>query len=113
MMLATVLRSVQACLYGRGRRVTLYLPICTKNVQTQKFGYAYSNFHDKRVDEAIPYWELKKHRLHNLEYYDLVETRPQYWNNLYKLKEDVLTSKRGVTSDSKDLLCIKIMTIEF
>jgi hypothetical protein len=89
-----------------------YLPICIKNVQREKFGYEYSYFHYDHPNQVIPYHELKTYRLHNLEYYDLVETRPQFWNNLYRLKENVNIYKKGVTVDSKDLLCIKIMDID-
>lgn len=89
-----------------------YLHVCVKNLQEEKFGYDYYDFNEKHRDAVIPYHEMKKHRVHNLKYYDLVEVKPQYWNNLYKLKDDVLIYKRGVTTDCKDLRCIRIMDIE-
>lgn len=89
-----------------------YLHICIKNVQCENFGYDYSHVQDKFKTEPIPYHILKKHRVHNLEYYDLVELKPQFWNNLYKFKEDVYIGKKGCTTEKKDFLCIKIMSID-
>nr|QBK87262.1 MAG: hypothetical protein LCMAC201_01640 [Marseillevirus LCMAC201] len=85
-----------------------YLWLCTKTYQREKLGYNYSYFHD---DEKGPfkYRLLKRKRIHNLIYYDLVEKGNTLMDSTFVLKRDARIYKLGVTTESKDITCIKIL----
>lgn len=87
-----------------------YLLIVTEVKQYEKFGYAYYDFHDGCMDKVTPYHILKRKRIHNLKYYDVVTRdvrRP--WKTTYRLKKDSCVYKEGVTTETKSFLCIKVI----
>ena len=73
----------------------------------ESFGYNYYDFHYE--NEPVKYKLLKKKRIHNLKYYDLVEKADTLMDSTFKLKEDAMIYKVGVTKELKDILCIKIL----
>ena len=99
-----------------------YVWVCTKTKQWESFGYEYwdfyddnTNWKDKNEIKTFKYSLLKKKRIHNLKYYNLVERAPTLRNSLFKFKTyEELTElggiyKKGVTKESKDIECIKIL----
>ena len=98
-----------------------YLWICTKTDMWEVFGYKYARIHDRicscknklvcTCNRYYPYYFLKRHRVHNLKYYDLVEKKNSLYESIF-VRNNVSTYKKGVTKERKDISCIKILSID-
>ena len=87
-----------------------YVAICTLCESSEKHGYKYGDYWDKRGGQnPASYVELKKHRIHNLKYYDLVKRGNNFWNHQYVPKDDISLYKLGITVERKDIECINIL----
>lgn len=74
-----------------------YSWVTTKLEQWDSFGYDYSKY--VMPGQVYEYGYLRKHRVHNLENYHVVDAD----KGLYKLKHDAQVYKHGVTKDTKTL----------
>lgn len=75
----------------------------------EEYGYDYSNFWwYKSIKDDIPYHILKRKRIHNLKYYQLVTKKDTLINSTFILKNNVNINRIGVTKELKDILCIKL-----
>ena len=92
-----------------------YLWISTKQVTNEGFGYAYYNFHSDSKEVIFEYSVLRRKKINNLKYYDLVEKGDSLETSKFKLKDfddcdfDVCIFKRDVSVSKKDMSCIKII----
>lgn len=88
-----------------------YIMIETNVHMFHNMGYTYWNFHDKAEnrDKLFTYRFLRNKRIHELEYYDLVENHNNPMEIIYKLKKDVPIYKVGATNERYDVSCIKVL----
>ena len=54
------------------------------------------------------YLELRKRRLHCLDFYDLVEDSKNENDKKYKFKDDFFTYKRGLCSENRKLTLVRL-----
>lgn len=87
-----------------------YIWICTKRVQFETFGYGYSHFHDdlQYKNRPLKYSLLKRKRVHNLDYYDLVDKADNIYDSTFKLKNHSVIYKCDKTIDRINIDCIKL-----
>lgn len=86
-----------------------YIYVASNTEMTDTPGFEYDNFHDEHPGEVFPYSLLKRKRIHNLDYYEVVEKGPTPETSTFRLKPDAQIYKRGVTKEWKDIECIRII----
>jgi hypothetical protein len=87
-----------------------YLYVCANNTLYEDIGYSYSDVHENPLYSGVLTYEfLKRKRIHNLKYYDLVENSDDIYQRKYELKEGVNLYRIGATYERKDIACIKIL----
>ena len=88
-----------------------YLFVYTNTIVFDHFGYTYYNILTKSEYENKPleYGFMRRKRIHNLKYFDLVCDSEIKSKRTYILKKNALIYKVGATSEIRDISCIKIM----
>lgn len=84
---------------------------CSKSLCETVAGHgdAYMKFLDKNVDRPLTFRTLKAKRIHNLEYYTLVDDAPNVYDRTYlPIKEKIGTYIKCLSSESHSALCLKI-----
>lgn len=101
---------------AHNRLVTYYLSwyhgyfYIITNVQSHEcVGSSYDNVW-RNYDQPKTYAELKRKRVHNLDYYDCVEKKATLEESLFKPKPGLVLTKKGVTKENKDLWCCRVLT---
>jgi len=87
-----------------------YLIVYTNKEMSEMRGNNYSDIHDdvKYKNKPLEFRFLKQKKIHNLEYYDLVERKNNIYDSTFILKKDVYIYKRGATKEIFNIDCIKI-----
>lgn len=87
-----------------------YIWICTKREKYEHLGYVYSKIHDnlEYKNKPLKYSFLKLKRIHNLDYYNLVDKADNIYDSTFILKQDAHTHKLGATIERCNIDCIKI-----
>jgi hypothetical protein len=87
-----------------------YLVVFRGKTMYEKLGYNYWNIHNDPIykDKPLEYWFLKRKRIHNLKYYDLVNKGNTIYDSTFILKKDITNYKCGATTELMDIDCIKI-----
>ena len=88
-----------------------YLTVCTNKEMFEPLGYTYSSIHNdvRYKNKPLTFRFLKTKKIHNLEYYDLVEKKDTIYDSTFKLKPGALIYKKGASTEIMDLTCIKII----
>ncbi len=89
-----------------------YLFVRTDIHVYETFGYTYYDFYDDNPEyktKPLKYSFLKRKRIHNLSYYDLVEKANNIYDSTFVLKPDISLYKKGATKTNISARCIKII----